>query len=57
VLLNFPLLAVIDASGRWLGLPALYVYLFGAWGALIACLAWIVERRSRPWTRKTDGAE
>jgi hypothetical protein len=57
VLLNFPLLAVIDASGRLLGLPALFVYLFGAWAALILCLAWIVERRSRPWAREGDRAE
>lgn len=57
VLLNFPLLAVVDASGRLLGLPAMFVYLFGAWGALILCLAWIVERRARPWVRDDDHAQ
>jgi hypothetical protein len=44
-LLNFPLLAVIDASRNLLGLPPLIFYLFGAWGALILLLVLIVERR------------
>lgn len=46
VLLNFPLLAVIEAAGTWFGLPPLAVYLFAAWGLLILLLALIVEGRS-----------
>jgi hypothetical protein len=44
VLINFPLLAVVEAGQRWFGLPPLLVYLFGAWAALIVLLALIVER-------------
>jgi hypothetical protein len=44
VLINFPLLAVVEAGQRWLGLPPLFLYLFGAWVGLIVLLALIVER-------------
>ena len=44
VLLNFPLLAVVEAGQRWFGLPPLFLYLFGAWAGLIVLLALIVER-------------
>ena len=47
VLVNFPLLAVVDAGDRLFGLPALFAYLFGAWALLIGCLALIVEGRGR----------
>ena len=57
VLLNFPLLAVVEVTGRLFGLPSLFVYLFGAWAGLIVCLASIVERRPpRPWARNDDHA-
>jgi hypothetical protein len=46
LLLNFPLLAVVEAAGSLFGLPPLVVYLFGAWGLLILLLALIVEGRS-----------
>jgi len=42
VLLNFPLLAL--PQGEWFGLPALYVYIFGAWIGLIAAAAFLLER-------------
>jgi hypothetical protein len=45
VAFNFPLLAVAEGARPLLGLPPLFAYLFGAWGALIALLALIVERR------------
>ena len=32
VLINFPLLAVVEAGHRWFGLPPLFLYLFGALG-------------------------
>jgi hypothetical protein len=43
-LLNFPVLAVVEAGQRWFGLPPLLVYLFGVWAGLIVLLALIVER-------------
>ena len=46
VLLNFPLLAVVEAGQRLFGLPPLFLYLFGAWAGLILLLALLVERRA-----------
>jgi|Tabmets5t2r1_1033131.scaffolds.fasta_scaffold58328_2 hypothetical protein len=46
VLINFPLLAVVEAGQRWFGLPPLFVYLFGAWAGLIVLLVLLVERRT-----------
>lgn len=48
VLINFPLLAVVEAGQRWFGLPPLFVYLFGAWAGLIVLLALVLERRPGP---------
>jgi len=45
VLFNYPVLALFNAPGTVLGIPVLYAYIFGAWAALIALMAWIVERR------------
>ena len=42
-LLSFPLLGL--PGGTWLDVPWVYLYLFGAWGGLIALAAWIAERR------------
>jgi hypothetical protein len=36
---------VVDASDDLFGVPALFAYLFGAWAALIACLALVLEMR------------
>jgi len=47
MLLNFPLLAVVEAGGRLFGLPPLFVFLFGAWAGLIALLCLIVERKAQ----------
>ena len=44
LLLNFPLLALWDRGVTVLGLPLLPAALFVGWAALIAALAWIVER-------------
>jgi hypothetical protein len=46
VLLNFPLLAVVEAGQRLSGLPPVLLYLFGVWAGLILLLALLVERRS-----------
>ena len=42
VLLFFsPILSLFDRQVVWLGVPVLYLYLFGAWALLIAVTAWI----------------
>lgn len=46
-LLNFPLLALWDRDAVVAGIPLLPLALFVGWGALIAALAWIVERGAR----------
>ncbi|MBL8473881.1 MAG: hypothetical protein KF778_06810 [Rhodocyclaceae bacterium] len=42
---NYPLLSLFNLPARVLGVPLLYVYVFAAWGLLIALTAWLVERR------------
>lgn len=43
--LNLPLLGLWDADATVFGLPLLPAALFAGWAALIAALAWIVDRR------------
>ena len=45
VLLDPPLLLLFGGGATLLGLPVLYLYLFVAWLAIIAAIAWIAERR------------
>jgi hypothetical protein len=42
VLLDPPILNLV--GGTIFGWPALYVYLFAAWGMLIAGVAWVMQR-------------
>lgn len=44
-LFNYPLLPLFNVPGTVFGIPVLYVYVFVAWAATIALLAWIMERR------------
>lgn len=44
LLFNFPLIALWDHDVRWFGLPLFPLALFVLWAALIAVLAWLVER-------------
>ncbi len=44
-LLSYPLLGL--PQGEWLGLPAIFIYLFGVWAGLIAVAAWLAERPGR----------
>ena len=44
LLFNYPLLALFNVQGSVLGVPALYAYIFLAWGALIALVAVVMER-------------
>jgi hypothetical protein len=45
ILLFFsPLALQVETLGRWGPVPVILLYLFGAWGALIALAAWVVSR-------------
>jgi hypothetical protein len=44
LLLNYPLLALVDLPRRVLGVPLLWLYLYLVWGGLIAVLALIVRK-------------
>ena len=46
VLLNYPLLFLIDGQGDLFGVPSLYAYVFAAWAGLIALMATVIERSS-----------
>ena len=43
LLFNYPILALFNVPGALLGVPVLYAYVFVAWAALIALMAWIAE--------------
>lgn len=43
VAVNYPVLAIFDVQASLAGIPALYLYVFGIWAALIALMAWIIE--------------
>jgi hypothetical protein len=48
LLLTYPLMALFNVATTVAGVPLLYAYLFGAWGALIAGLALAVRRTPDP---------
>ncbi len=52
VVLFSPWLLRVFGGGEILGWPVLYLYLFGAWGAVILLLGLHLERRAR-----RDGTE
>ena len=43
VLFNYPILALFNVWGTLFGIPVLYVYIFLAWAALIALMAYVAE--------------
>ena len=45
LLFNYPLLALFNQPEMVFRIPMLYVYVFGAWGVLIAMLAYVAEKR------------
>jgi hypothetical protein len=45
LLFNYPILALFNVSGMVFGVPVLYVYMFIAWAALIAAMAWLAESK------------
>lgn len=43
LLFNYPVLALFNVGASAAGVPVLYVYLFVAWGAVIALAAVVME--------------
>ena len=43
LLFNYPILALFNVPGALFGVPVLYAYLFIAWAALIALMAYLAE--------------
>jgi len=43
-----PLLSIFSVDAMIFGIPVLYVYLFAAWGALIALAVIVAKRHHRP---------
>ena len=41
---GYPLLALFNVPTTVIGVPALYLYVFSAWAALILLIAWAVRR-------------
>jgi len=54
VLLNYPILSLLNLDIFVFGLPLLYVYIFGIWAVLILLSAWVTTRRPR---EDTDNSE
>jgi hypothetical protein len=44
VLFSYPFLELSSRDVLVVGIPVLWVYLFAAWGLVIALVAWIVRR-------------
>lgn len=44
VLFNYPLLSLFNKPWKILGVPLLYIYIFGAWALLIGVMAYVIER-------------
>lgn len=47
LLFNYPFLALFNRATLVFGIPVFYVYLFAVWAALIALMAWLVERKDK----------
>jgi hypothetical protein len=46
LLFNYPIFALFNVPGALFGVPVLYAYLFIAWAALIALMAFLAESGS-----------
>ena len=44
VLFNYPLLSLFNKPWEILDVPLLYIYIFAAWAALIALMAYVIEK-------------
>jgi TRAP-type C4-dicarboxylate transport system permease small subunit len=47
ILFSFPILNVFWKSNLVLGVPLIYLYIFGTWLLLIICLIWLMEFRGK----------
>ena len=45
LMFNYPILALFNVPGPLFGVPVLYAYIFVAWAALIALMAFVAESR------------
>jgi hypothetical protein len=45
LLLNYPLISLVDQSDTWLGMPVLYFYIFFIWLLLIVVVGLVVRKR------------
>lgn len=52
LLMNFPLLSLFSQDHLVLGVPVLYLYLYGTWGVIIGLLVWLMEGRRSPPTEE-----
>jgi hypothetical protein len=43
LMFNYPILALFNVPSTLFGIPVLYAYVFIAWGALIASMAYLAE--------------
>ncbi len=44
VLINEPIISVVNRPVLIGGIPVLYLYVFSVWAAMIGALAWLVHR-------------
>jgi hypothetical protein len=55
VLFNYPILYLFNSPRAIFGIPLLYFYIFTAWAALIALMAYVIKRAgSAGITRKPE---
>jgi hypothetical protein len=47
LLLNYPMLTIVDQTKLVFGFPALYLYMFLVWGLMIFGIAQIVKQRKK----------
>ena len=47
LLFNYPILSLFSRDARLWGVPALYVYIFIPWAALIGLMAMVIELRRK----------
>ena len=53
VLLNYPILSLLNINIFILGYPLLFIYIFGTWGLLIF-LAALATSRLKPYSENSD---
>ncbi len=54
VLLNYPILSLLNINITIFGLPLIYIYIFGVWGLLIFLSALVVGRSSEHLNNSID---